>query len=214
MAVAGRGSAEAEGEAFAAAHRQLLADPTLQFEFDNTVRPPPEPPDWLEPLLRFLQSIAPALQWVFWAGVVIVVGIVLWAIVLEVMKRLPSARRARKAEPPAAEPPTFRPTQARARALLEEADRLAREGRYGEAVRVLLHRSIEDIEASFPVAIGPAMTSREIARLDPLSAHGRDVFSQIARAVELSLFGGRALDAGNYAECRKAYEGFALGGRR
>ncbi|MBI3438756.1 MAG: DUF4129 domain-containing protein [Proteobacteria bacterium] len=65
------------------------------------------------------------------------------------------------------------------------------------------------------IAIGPALTSREIARLDRLSPQGRATFSGIATAVERSLFGGRTLTPSQYNECREAYAAFALqGGRR
>jgi len=133
--------------------------------------------------------------------------------VREILRRLPAQWRLGKKQAQETPKPVFRPTATRARALLEEADRLASEGRYSEAVRVLLHRSIEDIERAFPVTISPAQTSREIARLEPLSAQGRDVFTGIAQAVETSLFGGRALDAARFAECRAAYASFALGAR-
>lgn len=196
--------------AFAAAHAELRADQSLQFEMDAFT--PQPPPDWLEPVFRFLQVIAPVLQWVFWGGVAIVVALILYVIVTEIMRRMPG--RKEKSEVEAQPTPTYRPVVARAKALLEEADRLAAQGRYSEAARVLLHRSIEDLEQVFSLAIGPGLTSREIARLDPLSPQGRDVFSGIARAVETSLFGGRPLGAGDFAQCREAYASFALQGSR
>jgi hypothetical protein len=152
------------------------------------------------------------LVWVFWGGVAIVAALILYVIVTEIMRRMPGRKKEKTAEPTAA--PVYRPAVARAKALLEEADRLAAQGRYSEAARVLLHRSIEDLEQVFSLAIGPGLTSREIARLDPLSAHGRDVFSGIARAVERSLFGGHALGASDFQQCREAYASFALQGAR
>jgi hypothetical protein len=196
--------------AFAAAHAELRADRTLQFQMEPLT--PPEPPAWLEPIARFIQAIAPFLSYVFWAGVVIVAALVLYVIVIEIMRRMPGRKKDTETEAQPA--PVYRPAAARAKALLEEADRLAAQGRYSEAARVLLHRSIEDLEQVFSLAIGPGLTSREIARLDPLSAQGRDVFSGIARAVETSLFGGCALGAGDFAQCREAYASFALQGSR
>lgn len=194
----------------AAAHREMLADGGLQFEFATFI--PPNPPDWLEPLMRALQAVAPFLQYVFWAGVAIVVLLILYVIGTEILRRLPDRKKAQKAPEP--ERPVYRPAAARAHALLEEADRLAAEGRYSEAVRVLLHRSIEDIERTFALAIGPGLTSREISQLEPLSSQGRSVFSSIARAVEVSLFGGRALGAGEFIQCRESYASFALQGAK
>ena len=192
-------------EDIAAAHAAMRADPNLQFNMEQFTIP--EPPEWLDPLLRFLSAIAPLMTYVFWGGVILIVAFILYIIGSDVMRRL-SDRAPDKTRTPVATP-EYRPTAARARALLEEADRLAQQGRFNEAVRVLLHRSIEDIERFFAVAIGPSLTSREIARLEPLSAEGRGVFSAIAQAVETSLFGGRTLTNDDFIRARTGYATFA-----
>jgi hypothetical protein len=92
-----------------------------------------------------------------------------------------------------------------ARALLSEADALAAEGRFAEAVHLLLYRSVEDIEGRRPGLVKPAMTSRDLAEARDLPGVARDAFSRIARAVEISLFGGRSIDAGAWQQCRSAY---------
>ncbi len=196
------------GETLERAHRDLLSDPTLQFAFEQR-EPPQPPPSWLEPLIELFKALAPFLNYIFWAGVIVVAAMIVYAIVTELMRRLPQ----HKAEaPPPEETPVaeFRPAAARAHALLEEADRLAADGRYGEAVRVLLHRSIEDMEDAYPATIAPSMTSREISMLGYLSEHGRATFVKIAKAVEANLFAGRPLTAEQFAECRNAYQNFAL----
>jgi Domain of unknown function (DUF4129) len=196
------------GDNFERLHRELLADPALQFAFEQR-EPPQPPPSWLEPLVRLLEFLAPFLSYIFWAGVIVVAAMIVYAIATELMRRLPQQRR--EAPPPKDIPVAeFRPAAARAHALLEEADRLAREGRYDEAVRILLHRSIEDMEAAYPATIAPSMTSREISMLGYLSQQGRATFAKIAQAVERSLFAGRGLTAEQFAECRRAYENFAL----
>jgi len=196
------------GDKFEQLHRELLTDPALQFAFEQR-DPPQPPPSWLEPLLKLFEALAPFLSYIFWAGVAVVAAMIVYAIATELIRRLPQ----QKAEPsPEAEIPVaeFRPAAARAHALLEEADRLAKEGRYGEAVRILLHRSIEDMEAAYPATIAPSMTSREISMLNFLSQQGRTTFVKIAQAVEASLFAGRALTADQFADCRRSYESFAL----
>jgi hypothetical protein len=206
-----RAEAAAAGgqQSFAEAHEAVLADPALQFRFEDFK--PPDPPEWLGPLGRFFETWAFILQYVFWGGVVLLAALILFVIGREVLRRLPSRWKKSK-DSAEAEVVDVRPTQHAARALLEEADRLAREGKYSEAARVLLHRSIEDVQRNFPVAISVAMTSREISRLERMSARAREVFSRIALAVEISLFGERALDAAQYQECRKIYESFAFDG--
>ena len=189
------------------AHRELLADKSLQFKFEQIDTP--TPPHWLDWLIEFLRIIGPFLSYIFWAGVAVVAAMIIYAIVKEVVRRFPPPKAEEK--PPADVPvPEFRPAAARARALLEEADRLAREGRYGEAVRILLHRSIEDMDQAYPATIMPSMTSREISLLQYLSAHGRATFVKIAQAVEASLFAGRPLSAEQFADCRTAYESFVF----
>ncbi len=110
----------------------------------------------------------------------------------------------------ALEPERWRPAPAAARALLQEADALAAEGRFAEAAHLLLLRSIEDIHKHRPGAVRPALTSRDIARLEALSPANRQAFAAIAAVVERSLFGGRAVDADGFAFCRATYEAFAF----
>jgi len=196
------------GDNFEQLHRALVTDPALQFSFEQR-EPPQPPPSWLEPLLKMLEALAPFLSYIFWAGVIVVAAMIVYAIATELLRRLPQQKSAQLSETeiPVAE---FRPAAARAHALLEEADRLANEGRYGEAVRILLHRSIEDMEVAYPATIAPSMTSREISMLSYLSQQGRTTFVKIAQAVEANFFAGRALTAEQFADCRSAYESFAL----
>lgn len=201
-------------EGFEDAHRALLSDGRLQFELTPFEAPEQNTGDlsWLEPVARFFEAIAPFLVYVFYAGLAIIALLLLYVIVTEVIRRWPQRKRKIETETAEAPKPEYKPAMTRARALLDEADRLAAEGRYGEAARVLLHRSIEDIERAFSMAIGPGLTSREIGQIEPLSPQGRSVFSGIARAVETSLFGERPLSADEYARCRQSYASFALQG--
>ncbi len=204
--------------ALRAAQERLMRDPSLQFSFDKAPPPPPQThlPHWLEVVLRaigqFLGWIAQGLGWVFVAGLVIALLIVLGFILREfitarwpdLLKKKPAKKKLAVAD--------WRPTEAVARALLEDADKLAAEGRYAEAARLLLHRSIEEIEGRRPRLVRPALTSREISRLEDLPEAARSAFAAIAAVVERSLFGGRDVDAAGFAECRRTYEAFAFPG--
>jgi hypothetical protein len=203
----GANAGPAAQDALARAHAGLLRQGDLQFDFASFT--PPKPPDWLKPLLQFLTSLAPVFKWLFWIGLALGVGAILLFVVRELLAaRFPSWRRKPK---PAAEP-EWRPPAGRARTLLEDADRLAAEGRYGEAVRLILFRSIEDIDQRWPNQVRPALTSRDIAALSILPAPARSTFSGIARVVEHSLFGGRPVAPDEFAACRAAYQAFALPG--
>ena len=219
MAVAGQGAVFAgpppSQDALRAAHEALLRDPTLQFSFDKAPRPPvTHLPQWLEAILNaigeVLKAIAPLLGWVFIGGLVVALLAVLFFIGREfVLTRWPNVFKRKR---PPAKPEPWRPEAATARALLEEADKLAAAGRYGEAVRLILHRSIEEIEGRRPRLVKPAYTAREIGRLGDIPDNARDVFVGIAGVVEKSFFGGQALDAHGFAACRRAYERFAFPG--
>jgi hypothetical protein len=204
-------------EALRAAQVRLMRDPTLQFSFDKAPPPPPQMhlPHWLEAVLRaigdFLVWAGQGLGWVFIGGLVLALLIVLGFIVREIVRaRWPDLFKKKPAKPkPIVD---WRPEAAVALALLDEADRLAAAGRYAEAARLILHRSIEEIEGRRPRLVRPALTSREIGRLDDIPETARTTFTAIAAVVERSLFGGRDVDAAGFAECRRTYEAFAFPG--
>jgi hypothetical protein len=190
----------------AAAHQAMLRARDLQFDF-AALPEPPKPPGWLEWLARALEWFSPVLKWVFWGGLAAIAALVLYFLLRELVGvrfRRPGRRGAR---PSAAD---WRPDAGRARALLEDADRLAAEGRFDEAARLLLHRSVEDLEGRRPGVVRPALTSRDIAVLPALPQAAKAAFIAIASAVEASFFGARPLDAAAFAECRRAYERFAF----
>jgi hypothetical protein len=206
-------------EALAAARAALMRDQSLQFTFGKAP-PPTQPtqlqlPDWLIHLLngvgKGINLVGRGLGWVFLAGLAIALAIVLFFIVREILRsRWPD--RFKKRRPARPKPVDWRPEAGAARALLEEADRLAAEGRYAEAARLILHRSIEEIEGRRPRLVRPALTSREIATLGDIPDAARATFEAIAIVVERSFFGGRDVDAAGFAECRRTYEAFAFPG--
>ena len=196
----------AAGERLEAAHQALLREPGLQFEFE-ALPPPPQLPDWLLAFFRFLGRLQPLFEILFWTAIAILVGLVLYFVVREVL------RHYRRASPNGAAPdviPDWRPAPARARALLSDADRLAAEGRFAEAVHLLLFRSIEDLDTKRPNAVKPAFTSRDILDLRALPGAAREALSRLVATVEWSFFGGRPVDAGDFSACRRAYEEFAF----
>jgi hypothetical protein len=190
----------------ASAHQKLLQDDGLQFDF-STVAPPAEPPSWLVNLFNFLGRLQPFFEFLFWCGVAIVAALVIFFIGREIWRY---RRRESAVVQRPDRLPDWRPPLARARALLADADRLAADGKFAEAVHLLLFRSIDDIDERRPRALRPALTSRDIAVIDALPPSVRLAFGRIAATVERSFFGGRELDAGDFAECRRAYEAFAL----
>lgn len=206
---------DASAEALRAAHERLLADHSLQFDLPFVGLPQTSPPpDWLVAIGKLIggliRIIGPFLSVIFWGGLALGVALLLYILVRSLMGADLSLRRKPAKAAPQAQPVEWRPDQARAKILLEDADRLAAEGKFAEAAHLLLFRSIDDIHGFRPALVRPAFTSRDIAGLDSLPNAARDAFSAIARIVERSFFGGREVDAAGFAECRQAYEAFAF----
>jgi hypothetical protein len=199
-----QGQADAAGN-LPAAHDAMLKTPGLQFDF-AAAPPPPKPPGWLKPLLELFEAIAPILKYVFWGGLILGAALLLFFIGRELLAARFGWTRRGKAAPV----PEWRPEPQRAKALLEDADRLAAEGLYEEAAHLLLFRSIDDLSGRRPGTVRPALTTRDIAGVDAMPAAARDAFSRIAEVVERSFFGGRPLGREDFDACRAAYEGFAF----
>jgi hypothetical protein len=188
-------------------YSQTIAPGDIQTAF-----PPPEPqpeaPEWLQALVeaigRFFQWSAPAGKPLLWIGAALLLLVILYLFVPAFAYWVDDLRGRRRAAPDD-DDPVGQVEAGAARALLSEADALAAEGRFAEAVHLLLYRSIEDIEGRRPGLVRPAMTSRDLAEAEGLPGVARDAFSHIARAVEISLFGGRSIDAGAWQRCRGAY---------
>lgn len=192
-------------QSVARAHEALRARSDIQF--DMTPVKPPEIPEWMRSAGRILEFFAPVAPYVFWTCVAVGAAIILYLIVINVIRAFPS-RNADAA--PEQDVATWRPTEQAARALLADAEALAAQGRYEEAVHLLLQRSLEDIQRHRPRLLRPALTSREIAGADWMPDIVRRAFAAMAVPVERSLFGGRRLALADWEEARTAYGDFAL----
>jgi hypothetical protein len=146
-----------------------------------------------------------------WIAAAVALLIILYWVFAFFQDRQGGNREARpKKRKPGPEQPTWRPEEAQAAQLLDEADILARQGRYDEAARLLLHRSIGEIDAHRPDLVRPALTSRDIAGHPLLPRGPAAAFARIAALVERSLFARRPLGADDWQDCRAAYRDFAF----
>ena len=190
-----------------AAHAAMMADGDLQHEFIGYERT--EPPKWFDGIDDFLEAIGrllgPLIEIVFWVGIAALGAFILFALFKMLMRRFGGDNETPEEAPAEA----YHPTPSFARALLEEADRLARAGDFAEAVHVLLFRSIEDIQNHRPHSLGVSLTSREISELDVLPLEARRQFAKIAEAVERGHFAGGMIGADIFASSRAAYLVFA-----
>jgi len=195
----------------AVVHAKLLHDSSIQFRFD-AAPPPPQAPPWLLALLRAivqaLHGLAQPLSYLLWA---LLIGGVLSVLVFLGLDLLaPPKLSAGKALGALDKEAAWRPDRAVARALLEDADRLAAAGQFTEAAHVLLFRSIEDVRSRAPHLIAPSLTSRDIARLPEIPPAPRSAFNKISDVVEHAVFGRRPVDEPGWIACRDAYATFAF----
>jgi hypothetical protein len=221
--------ARAADDRFAAAHAALKADPDVQFTLHRAA-PPAQPPLWLKQfghwLVRVLRPIGRFFHWIdgffpnwpyarifLWSVIGVAAVLLSWAAYQRIRHgvwRWPIRRKARVAAIAAEIAPDWAPEAAPAREWLREADMLAAEGQYAEAVHHLLRRSVDDIARRRPRLVRPALTSRELSAADAIPPAARDLFAEIARLVERSLFGGRPVGEADWAGARAAYSDFAL----
>jgi hypothetical protein len=210
------------GGDFASDWQALRDDADIQFA---PVKPPEkiETPNWLKQLSEFLGDLfspvgdalsaigraigvsGQVLMWVIVAIGVAILAYLVWRLVASYQLRR------RDAEPAA---PEWTPDAGEALALLEDADRLAAEGRFDEATHLLLKRSVGQIAAARPDLLEPSSTAREIAELPALPQAARGAFATIAERVERSLFALRRLSADDWHAARAAYAEFALAAPR
>jgi len=194
-----------------AAQAKLLRDPSIQFHFDAAPTPP-QPPIWLVALLqaigKALQGLAQPLGYLLWA--VLILGVISILVFLGRDLLAPPKLRASKALGALDREAAWRPDRAVARALLEDADRLAAAGQFTQAAHVLLFRSIDEVRSRAPHLIAPSLTSRDIARLPEIPAAPRSAFGKISDVVEQAVFGRRPVDELGWIACRDAYALFAF----
>lgn len=214
------GHLQSDPEALATAHAAYLRKSGLQLErpeqeldLDLGELERLEPaPGWLKAIIRFLEWLAPLFKFLFYAICVLGVLAFLYFLFGEAIRvRLGGSGDARTGIDDDVIQ-DFRPEAAAARSLLEEADALARAGRFAEAVHLLLFRSIEDLQARLDIGVPRSLTAREIRDLSYLPARARRALGPIIRIVEYSFFGGRDVDATSWKEARASYEQFAFGG--
>src|ERR1700712_2581547 len=161
-------------KAFAQHHSDLLQHSDIQFSMP-VYKQPPEP-EWLKWLANFLKNDWVYIKWTLWIIAGLVVTYVVVTLVRQYWHLIWRKKEAEKPRTlwPAEEP--WRPAPQQARQLLKEADALAAQGRYSEAVHLLLLRSIEEIEARRPRLLRRALTSREIGSLRDLPEGARPAF--------------------------------------
>ena len=173
----------------------------------DKARVAPKPKPKKAPLFS-LGFLGPIFQLIFYGLLAFAVAYIVYLIVNTIIATRRGYVKADKSED-VPDIPVYQPDAKTAKVLLDDADSLAAQGKFAEAVHILLYRSIQDIEKSRPHHVKRSLTSREIAGLSILTPKAKDVFSQIGKLVENSFFGGGTLGLADYEASKEAYKAFA-----
>ena len=187
-------------------YRAVKRDEAYQYELAEPIprKPPSAFERWLGKILGAIFGfLAPLLVIVFYLGVGALILGALYLIGRAIYETRFAKPEAKETDAP--EIPLYQPAEAQARILLDEVDKLAAEGRYGEAVHTLLFRSIQDIDRNRPNVVRRSLTSREIGSLSVLTAGAQTAFSTIAGVSELAHFGGVSVNKAGFETARQAY---------
>jgi uncharacterized protein DUF4129 len=147
-------------------------------------------------------NVSPELiRFMLWGTVIVGVLVIVWSL----RDSLPVISRSRKIVVPEQVPPSAARSNRMDEAQVE-ADDLARQGHYGEAMHVLLLKSLNEIRRQLGISFAVSLTSREILRRVQLTDIGRQSLTAIIRSVEQTYFGSRQAGQDDYADCRGNFE--------
>jgi hypothetical protein len=93
--------------------------------------------------------------------------------------------------------------------VLVAADELAQQGRFVDAIHVLLLQGLADIRRHLDEQFADSLTSREILRSTRLSDQGRASLRDIITRVEWTYFGEHPAGSSDYAACRDSFNALA-----
>jgi hypothetical protein len=89
---------------------------------------------------------------------------------------------------------------------VENAEALAAEGRFAEAIHVLLLDTLATLARAG--RLPPSLTSREIVGRVPLAPGAREALRALVEAVEVIWFGGAVPAEGDYRRCLERFHAF------
>lgn len=138
---------------------------------------------------------------VLWGTVIAGILLAVWSL----RDSLPFISRSRKIVAPSRPPPSPAASSRLEEAGLE-ADDLARQGQYREAMHLLLLKSLSEMRRQLKTSFAISLTSREILRRVQLPDIGRQSLRAIIAAVERTYFRGDDAGQDDYADCRRNFE--------
>lgn len=161
--------------------------------------PEPKASSWLD-WLKFDIS-ADTGRILLWGAVILGVAVTIWSL----RDSLPAFSRSRRIKAGETLSGLSDPSARMEEAQLE-ADDLAGRGQYGEAMHVLLLKSLAEIRLRLGTSFAVSLTSREILRKVSLPQTGTGALGAIVQSVEQTYFGGRPAGREDYLGCRQEFE--------
>lgn len=206
------GQAAERADAIRATIAAILADSRIQTRLPDLSPAPATPaepapkaqgPSILDAVLIALRR---AIRWLFNLPHLLMLGLsvlLLGVLGLAVFKI--GGRFGRRGAPAEPLPPTDVVAQDRPGRppALDQADRLAGEGAFGEALHLLLLYGLAALGPRSVPAFSPALTSREIARQARLAEDRRQALLALIGRVERAWFGGRPAGDADYQAGRR-----------
>lgn len=176
--------------------RQSIGRWDLQADMPAEIARPRTWLDWLK-----LDLSPETIRIMLWGAVILGIAVTIWSL----RDSLPAFSRSRKIV--ARETLTARSSPSRRMEDAQiEADDLASQGHYGEAMHVLLLKSLAEIRMRLGVSFAASLTSREIVRRVQLPQAGRGALTAIVHSVERTYYGGRQANREDYAGCRAEFD--------
>jgi hypothetical protein len=190
------------------AAKGALSDPRIQTELPGIVKP-------VAPRIRLRPREPQGQPWNLGAGAKVVlwtvVAVAAAALLYLIFKEVSGMRvrwRRKPATAGAAGEMTYEEEIDEGDRLVAEADQLAAQGQFAEAIHLLLVHGLRRLEVDGMGGIRRAFTAREVLRRSSLPRRAKDLLAVVVAAVEFSHFGGRSADAKIYGDCRTAFLSF------
>ena len=155
--------------------------------------------DWFDLLGRFLEvdltPLAPVLRVLAYGGALLSVFLLaLWL-----------ARRMAQGEADAQDAERTRVVDELGPRPLQDAALAAAEGRFGEAIHLLLLRTFEELLTRSGSRLWPGLTSRELVHLAPCPEGARPALAELVFAVEACSFAGKPASETDYLRCQDRF---------
>ena len=167
----------------------------------QTDRPAPREPEEQSEPFQLPEGLVEAILWTI-AGIAVVMIALFLYNVFQNRAGLRINLDRSQPSPRLVETAASEPQRALAARTLEEADALAAEGRFTEAIHLLLLVAMDRLKRELGNRLAPALTGREVLRLAPLPKAVVDPLSRMVSLSEIKHFGGRDAAAPDYAQCR------------